>query len=179
MALDADFSTEQTPGVPGNIIFEDISTGSDGAVTQRRIYIQIPNGDFLVEEGTTTDYEVWADFPATTSIELEDILDKDYGCRVYVEWLNVGGTVLYDKTHYIGFNCYNEDENYRLTQNVASNQILMNDNGFWAKKNLLSELIDSGDKAIERASDINAAQECYDQATEMRLDAQYIFNQNS
>lgn len=178
MALTVDFTTEQTPGSPGDILFEDISTGSDGTITQRRIYIQAASGDYIVKNGTSTIYEVWSGFPGTTSITLEDILDKDYGCRVVVQWLTAGGNVVYDKTHYIGFNCYNEDEDYSLTQNVASNQLLMNDNRFWVKKCLFSELIDSGDQAIERASDINAAQQCYDLATDMRLQAQYIFNQN-
>lgn len=179
MALSVNFTTAQTPGVPGNILFTDTSTGSDGDVTQRRIYIQPSNGTFLVEDGNSTDYSEWPDFPTDTEIELEDILSKDYGCRVVVQWLNVGGTILYDKTKYIGFDCYNQDENYSLTQNVASNPLLMNDNNFWGNKSLLTELIDSGNKATERASDINACQQCYDAATAIRLKAQYLFNQNS
>lgn len=178
MALTPNFTAEQTPGTPGDILFTDTSTGTDAAVTQRRIYIQTNDGTFLVESGTSAEYEVWSGFPGTTTITLEDILDKDYGCKVVVQWLNVGGTILYDKTLYYGFNCYNEDENYSLTQNVASNSLLMNDNNFWGNKSLLTELIDSGDKAIERASDINACQQCYDKATELRIEAQYYFNQN-
>lgn len=160
-------------------MFTDGSTGSDGAVTQRRIYIQIPNGTYLVESGTTTEYEVWSGFPGTTTITLSDILDKDYGCRVVVEWLDVNGTVLYNQTQYIGFTCYNEDFDYEKTQNVASNQLLMNDNNFWVNKSRFRTLIDSGNNAIERASDTSSAQECYDLATEMREDAQFYFNQNS
>lgn len=179
MALSANFSTQQTPGSPENIIFVDESSGSDGAVTKRRIYIQAPNGDFLVESGNDEDYSEWDGFPGTTTITLEDILTKDYGCRVVVQWLNSSDTVLYDKTSYIGFNCYNEDFDYSLTQNVASNQLLMSDNNFWGNKTWLQTLIDSGDKAIERASDINACQQCYDMATSLRLNAQYAFNQNS
>ncbi len=179
MALVPNFSTSQTPGSPGDIIFDDSSTGSDGAVTQRRIYIQASNGDFLVPEGTDTDYIEWGGFPGTTSITVEDVLSKDYGCRVVVEWLDVSNAVLYDKTSYIGFNCFNKDFDYSLTQNVASNPMLMNDNNFWMNKNLLQTLIDSGDEAIERAADINACQQCYDMATQLRLQAQYWFNQNS
>lgn len=179
MALTANFSTSQTPGSPGDIIFTDTSTGSDGSVTQRRIYIQSAAGTFLVISGTTTDYEVWGDFPSTTTITLSDVISKDYGCRVVVQWLNVGGTVLYDKTQYIGFTAYNEDFDYELTQNVSANPLLVDDNNFWSNKLKLRVDIDSGNNAIQRASDIAAAQQCYDRATFLRLNSQYYFNANA
>ena len=179
MALTANFSTSQTPGSPGDIIFTDTSTGSDGSVTQRRIYIQSAAGTFLVESGTTTDYEVWGDFPSTTTITLSDVISKDYGCRVVVQWLNVGGTVLYDKTQYIGFTAYNEDFDYELTQTVAGNPLLISDNNFWGNKSTLRGYIDSGNNAITRNSDTAAAQQCYELATNMRTNSQYFFNINS
>jgi hypothetical protein len=179
MALAVDYSTEQTPGSPSDIIFNDDTTGIDVSITQRRIYIQDTAGNYLVPPGISTLYNSWPNYPASLTITIEDILEQDQGCKVVVQWLTAANTVVYDKTDYIGFNCYNLDEDYSLTQNVASNQLLMNDNGFWANKNLLMTLVESGDKAIERASDINAAQTLYDAATEMANDAQYIFNQNA
>ena len=177
MPLTVNFDAYQTPGSPENVTFEDLSTGTDGAVSQRRIYVQQTNGSFLVEDGSTLDYSLWP-IPLALPITL-DLFSKDYGVRVTVQWCDINGAVLYDKTEYYGFACYNEDEGYSLTQNVASNSLLMNDNNFWVYKSLLTELIDSGNKAIERAADINACQQCYDQATSLRLNAQYLFNQNS
>lgn len=179
MALTVNFSAAQTPGDPGTIVLTDESTGTDAAVTQRRVYIQTAAGDYLVLEGTTTEYEAWADFPSTTELTLTDILDKDYAVRMVVQWLNVGGTALYDKTLYYGFTCYNEDFDYELTQAVAGNPILMSDNNYWGNKNLLRTYIDSGNNAITRNSDTAAAQQCYDLATAMRTDSQYLFNINS
>lgn len=179
MALTPNFSVAITPGDPGTLIFTDSSTGSDGSVTKRRIYIQTQSGTYLVVSGTTTEYETWDDFPTTTTKTLTDILDKDYGCRVVVQWLSAGDAVLYDKTIYYGFTGYNEDFDYEKTQNVAANQLLVNDNNFWGNKNLLRTLIDSGDNAISRASDIASAQICYDLATELRTESQYYFNENS
>ena len=178
MSFVPDFSATQSPGSPKNITFTDTSTGSEGAIDSRRIYIQQPNGTFLVEEGVSVDYNEWP-LPLSTPIELEDILSIDIGARVVIEYLDSGGTILYDKTKYYGFNCFNKDFDYKLTQNVASNPLLMNDNRFWANKDLLQTYIKSGDNAIERASDINACQQCYDLATELRLEAKYVFNQNS
>ena len=179
MALTVNFSAAQTPGDPGTIILTDESTGTDVAVTQRRVYIQTAAGDYLVLEGTTTEYESWADFPSTTELTLTDILDKDYAVRMVVQWLNVGGTVLYDKTLYYGFTCYNEDFDYELTQTVAGNPLLISDNNFWGNKSTLRGYIDSGNNAITRNSDTAAAQQCYDLATNMRTNSQYFFNINS
>ena len=179
MPLVASFSAAQTPGVPGTILLTDTSTGTDVAVTQRRVYIQTAAGDYLVEEGTTTEYEAWVDFPSTTELTLTDILDKDYGVRIVCQWLDVSDTVLYDKTLYYGFTCYNEDFDYQLTQTVAGNPLLISDNNFWGNKSTLRGYIDSGNNAITRNSDTAAAQQCYDLATNMRINSQYFFNINS
>lgn len=179
MALTVNFTAEQTPGSPGDILFTDTSSGSDGTITQRRIYIQKASGSYIVRSGTTTQYEVWSGFPGTTTITLEDILDKDYGCRVVVQWLTAGGVVVYDKTKYYGFNCYNEDFDYEKTGDISANAELINDTDFWGNKLKLRNFISSGDKAIQRASDISNCQLCYDKATEIREKAQYLFNANS
>ena len=175
----ANFSAAQTPGSPGDILLTDTSTGTDVAVTQRRVYIQTAAGDYLVEEATTTEYTPWPDFPSTTTLTLTDILSKDFGVRMVVQWLDVSNTVLYDKTLYYGFTCYNEDFDYELTQTVAGNPLLISDNNFWGNKSTLRGFIDSGDNAITRNSDIAAAQQCYDLATNMRTNSQYFFNINS
>mgnify|MGYP000396776706 CR=1 FL=1 len=50
MALSVNFTAQQTPGLPGTILFTDTSTGTDVAVTQRRVYIQTAAGNYLVLE---------------------------------------------------------------------------------------------------------------------------------
>ena len=180
MALSVSFSATQTPGLPGNIIFTDLSTGTDVLVTGRRIYIQGTDGDYVVLEGNTNEYSTWGSFPSVSTITLEDILPtQDIAARVVVEWVDVSGNVMYNSTQYIGFTCYNEDLDYSLTQNVTGNQLLINDNNWFGNKNKLRLLIDSGNKAIERNSDIASAQICYDLATEIRINKAYYFNQNS
>lgn len=179
MALSVNFSAAQVPGSPGNILFTDLTTGTDVLVVKRRIYIQGSDGVFVVIDGNANEYSDWDDYPSVTTLTLIDILSKDIGAKVTVQWLDVSNSVRYDKIQYIGFPCFNEDFDYGLTQNVAGNQLLVNDNSFWANKTLLQTYIDSGDKAIERNSDISSAQICYDLATALRLKSQYYFNQNS
>ena len=65
MPITPNFSTSQTLGVPESINFTDTSTGSDVNIVTRHVYMQAYDGTFLVQEGTTTDYEIW-DYAAST-----------------------------------------------------------------------------------------------------------------
>jgi len=170
------FTVSQPVGSPSEVTITDTHTGTDVAITQRRVYISTWNGTFLVEEGTTTDYEPWA--LADSSITL-DLLPYDEGVRIVVEWLDVTNVVLYDKVGYYGLVQFNEEFDYGLTQNVAANPLLINDNSFWMNKLKLRVLIESGNNAIENVSDIYSAQQCYNMATDLRSSKQYLFNINS
>lgn len=176
MPLTANFAASQTLGEESIITLTDNSTGSDGSVTQRRVYLRKADGTFLVPDGTSTEYIVWA--YADTSIDI-NVLPYDMALQIVVQWLNVSNSILYDKTETSGFTMYNETFNYGLAQMMAGNPVLINDNQFWSNKLKLSELIDSGDEAIALASDLYNAQQCYDMATTLRLKSQYTFNQNS
>lgn len=178
MALTVSFTAESVAGTESDILFTDTSTGSDGTITSRRIYVSDKDGNFLVEDGTTTEYEVWA-LPLGTDITL-DLLSEDMAVRITVQWLNGSNVVVYDYTiDAIGFTQYNENFDYDLTQRMSSNPLLINDNNFWPNKSKLRALIDAGNNAILNASDIFNAQLCYDAATEMRDNAEFLFNGNS
>ena len=45
MPFNPSFTTSQTIGVPESVNFADTSTGSDGSITARRVYMQLANGD--------------------------------------------------------------------------------------------------------------------------------------
>lgn len=181
MALTVNFSCSQQVGAPTDIDFEDTSTGVDAAVVKRRIYIRNSVGDFLVEDGNTNEYSDWNDFPATTTITLT-VLSADVAgtaTTITVQWLNVSNVVLYDKTATYGFTLDGETFDYGLTQNLAQNSSLSTDNNFLSNKSKLRTYIDSGNQAISLNSDIYAAQLCYNKATEMMDNSQYLFNTNS
>jgi len=180
MPLTVNFSCSQVVGAPTEIVFTDSSTGTDVAVVSRKIYIRNSAGEFLVESGTNTDYEVWSGFPATTTITLDvlNALVAGTGTTITVEWLNVSNVVLYDKTATFGFTLAGETFDYGLTQNLAQNNGLASDNRFFQNKSLFRTYIDSGNQAISLNSDIYNAQLCYDKATEMMDESQYYFNTN-
>jgi hypothetical protein len=176
VALSPAFTVAQTVGNPSVLVITDTSTGSDGTITQRRVYLQKADGTYLVPDGTTTDYIEWA--LADTEIEI-DALDKDYGLSILVEWLNVSDVVVEDLEDEYALSLYNETFDYGLTQLLAVNPLLINDNNFWNNKSDLRTLIDSGNQAIAYGGDIFACQQCFDKATELRLDSEYYFNGNS
>lgn len=179
MALTVSFTAESVSGSPESVLFTDTSTGSDAAVTSRRIYVSDTNGDFIVEAGTTTEYEVWA-IPLATPITLDLFTTSDKAVKIVVQWLNVSNVVLYDYTiDATGFTEWNEEFLYGQTQLMTANPLLINDNNFWDNYTKVRTLIDAGNKAILFASDLYNAQLCYDAATEIRDKSQYYFNGNS
>lgn len=166
MALSPNFSVSQTFGLPSKVTLADTSTGSDGAITQRRVYLRKPDGTFLVPSGTSTEYIQWS---YSASSIIIDALDKDYALSITTQWLNVLNVVLYDKTIPTGLTLYNSTNSYQRTQKLTGNPILINDDDFWERKEALRECIESGNDAILFASDMFAAQQCYDRGTDIRL----------
>ena len=117
MSFTPNFTTYQLAGSPSTIYLEDTSTGSDVAITQRRIYITDYEGNYVVPSGTTTDY---VNFPLIHNTIYIDCLTEDMALTVTVQWLDVNNVVLYDKTDLIGFTLYNETFYYSLTQGQAA-----------------------------------------------------------
>jgi hypothetical protein len=174
------FSTSQTLGVPSSINIVDTSIDIDPAITSRRVYLQKADGTYLVQEGTTTDYEFWA--LADISITL-DVLNKDYALLVTVNWIDdttiPNPTVVATKQYVLGFTLYNETFDYQLTQVLSGNPLVINDRNFFANKSKLRVAIDSGNQALYFAVDLYSGQRCYDEATNLRLNSPYFFNANS
>lgn len=176
MALTVNFSATQVLGEPSQIVLTDTSTGSDGTITTRRVFIQTFDGTYLVESGTSTDYEVWSYSESNITL---DVLSKDYAVSITVQWLNNADEVVYTKTAKSGFTLYNETFDYGLTQMLSANPLLINDNSFFDNKMSLRNYIDSGNQALSYAGDLYSTQQCYNAATELRLKSKYFFNQNS
>lgn len=150
----------------------DTSTGSDVAITQRRVYLQQADGGYLVPTGTTTDYVEWDYGDVTIDI---DVLNTDYALQILVEWLDVANEVLYDKTGLYGFKYYNENFLYSLTQYQQNNPTVIQDTNYFNNKSKMRELVDSGDQAITWGNDITNAQENYDAASYFRLNENLFF----
>lgn len=164
MALTPSFTSSQTLGAPNLITLTDTSTGTDLSVVSRRVTFTDFQGDNYVEEGTTTSYEVWADFPSTTTITL-DILTRDRALRIKVDWVDVNGNVVNTETVLTNCNKYALDFYVNtLIKSQSSRRTLIDHANFYNNEiRLLCSLREAKD-AVELIADIASAQGALDRA---------------
>lgn len=161
MAFTPNFSTAQSIGLPDNIIFTDTSTGSDGAITSRRIFIQDYLNNYLVQSGTTTNYEVW-DY-ADSSITL-DVLTQDTSAALTVQWLDVNNAVLYSKTYNAVFTLNDKQFLYDLAANEAQQLELLQNQNYLLNTLRLQVFVDNADNSIEIGNNVYTSQTNLNQA---------------
>jgi hypothetical protein len=172
MPLTPNFTTSQQAGLPSNVIITDASTGSDVAIVSRRVFLVNYAGEYLVADGTTTNYTVWPLAQSSISI---DCLSQDTAVQITVNWVDAGGVTLYTKTSLAGFTLFNMTFYYSLTQGqaaISQPSYILQDTTYFSNKSKLRCLIDSGNQSITLGYDITSAQICYDLATAM------VSNQN-
>ena len=175
MPLVPNFTTSQQAGLPSNVIITDASTGSDVAIVSRRVFLVNYAGEYLVADGTTTNYTIWPLAQSSISI---DCLDQDTAVQITVNWVDAGGVTLYTKTSLAGFTLYNETFYYSLTQGqaaISQPSYILQDTTYFSNKSKLRVLIDSGNQAVTLGYDITTAQICYDLATDMVSNQNYLF----
>lgn len=145
MAFNGAFSISQ--GVdPTSFSLTDTSTGADGGLTGRRIYLYKSDGTTLVPTGSSTTYINW---PLVSGIgdviNLTGILAKDYSLNITVVWVSSSPlsppstyTLAILKTFTGNIQLFA----YGLTQLQAGNPLLVNDCGYFPNKSKLRVLID-------------------------------------
>lgn len=110
--LSTSFSVSQQILYPNVIDLEDTSTGSDVAVTGRRIYFTDAEGEYIVPTGTTTDYVEWDYAESTKAV---DLLTEAKALTIRVDWVNVSGIPLYTESNVYVFTIFLEYFLYHLT----------------------------------------------------------------
>jgi hypothetical protein len=173
MSFTPNFSVTQSSTDYAEVTATDTSTGSDGAITQRRIYFIQANGAYLTTSATTHDYFQWAYASATKTIA--DLLDKDYALNIKVEWLDVSNVVLYTKTILYGFDAYENDFLYQLSCAQTSNPSLINNQNYWLNKMILRCQVDDASQSITQGNDIYSAQAAYNRGMYLVNNPQTFF----
>jgi hypothetical protein len=160
MPLTPNFSVSQLAGSPESFTVTDTSSGSDGAITVRWLYLLQADGTYLVPEGNTEDYIVWA--YAEPSITL-DLLSQDTALSITVEWRD-GSSDLYDKTSAVGLDAFGQNFFYSLSDGqvpIVNPPVALSQDYYQNKLQFLCYL-KSAEQAITYASDIQKAQFAYD-----------------
>jgi hypothetical protein len=172
MPLSPAFTISQSAISPSEITATDTSTGSDAAVTQRRIYFQTSQGTYLVVSGTTTDYETWAYADAS---DTWDVLTSDQALSITVQWLNVSNAVLYTLTQVFCLAEFNKQFFYYLVQQQALTPSILQDGPYFSNMATYWMNITGAIQAIEIGADISASQNCLDRATYMMQNQNFNF----
>jgi hypothetical protein len=172
MPLSPNFTASQNSGTPNLIFLTDTSTGSDGTITKRRIYLLQSDGTYLVPAGTATDYIEWALVDVTTSL---NVLIQDTALSITVQWLTASNVVVATKTTSFAFTAYNETFYYGLTESQVANANLTASTNWYQTKMILRVELDSAYQAISFASDIFSAQAALNRATFISTNQSYFF----
>ena len=172
MPLSPNFTASQNSGTPNLIFLTDTSTGSDGTITKRRIYLLQSNGTYLVPAGTVTDYIEWALVDTTTSL---NVLIQDTALSITVQWLTSVNVVVATKTTSFAFTAYNETFYYGLTESQVANANLTASTNWYQTKMILRVELDSAYQAITFASDIFSAQAALNRATFISTNQSFFF----
>ena len=165
MPLTPHILVEQSAIAPQNVILVDDSTGSDGAITQRRVYVQTSTGTYLVQSGTTTDYTTWAYANATVTL---NILTEDTAVYIVVQWLNVANEVLYTFNDYYCLEEYNKQFAVYLGQQQSVSPGILQDTNYATNMAVFWMYIVYAEAMVTIAADISNSQNLLNKATFMR-----------
>lgn len=175
MAITPNFTASVNFSSPRILSLVDSSTGSDNAISARRVTLQLSDGTYLTTSGTTTNI-VTARFAWSYSVSFIDlnVLDRDYAINITVEWLNSSNVVLYTKALVFDFTTYSEFGNLQILKYLASNPSLIDDANFFLNKIKLTVGIDDANNAISLGTDIGSSQSALDRC-KFLLDKKLLF----
>lgn len=141
MALTPSFTVSNNNITTSTFSIVDTSTGSDGAIANRLIYIY----DF--QNNLFTGAPIQFPLSAGNSIS-PNILTQDFAYSITLNWVDNGGNVLYPSSLIGVFTGFLEWFEYNLCQQIAAQPNLLNDTNFFTNWSKLRTFIDSANNAI-------------------------------
>lgn len=151
MPLVPSFTVSQNNVTPSTFTLTDTSSGADGAIANRLIY--------LYQADNTLFGGAPIQFPLGPSSISPMVLDKDYAFNVVVTWTDASGNVLYTFSLLIAFTGFLKWFSYGLTQQISANNSILNQKFYMANWFKLKTLISNAFEAIAVAGSIFNAQE--------------------
>lgn len=138
---------------PASVVITDTSTGSDVAITDRKVIFT--QTDSISLSGSPYDFPL----SAGASITLNP-LDKDYALTTTVNWTDINGNVLYTADVIFFFKGYALQFLEGLTQQQIANPSIVNDQNFIPNKFNLFQEVQSAQNAIDIGQSVFAAESC-------------------
>ncbi len=127
MPLSASFTATQSLADPNLITFLDTSTGTDGTITNRKIYARAANGNWLPGESTS---QVSTDWTYTDISTIVPLITQTTSPSIRVDWL-AGSTVVYTVTNTFCFNLYDYLFGLQILQGNTSSPDQVQDSAYF------------------------------------------------
>lgn len=165
MAFTGSFTNEQLYPNTNEVELVDTSTGSDGNLTERRVYPRNSAGELVLPSGNTLGYVLWP-LPLGTAITI-DLLPRDIALNIEVVYLSSSPLPAsdYDVTNLFVPTKYTKTFVYNLSQDLAAQQSIGNDTNWFEYYSRLQSLIDTAELAgTADILDIQDAQTALDSA---------------
>lgn len=171
MALTVDFTSSQSLSSPNLITFNDTSVGTDLTIVTRRVYVTLADGTYLVQSGTTTNYELWNYSLATIQLNL---LSKSQVANVTVEWWS-STAIVYTKTILMEWDLYDYLFLFGLMQTQTSMPSIIEDTNYY--DNCLKMIVNlfNSESATKLMNDIYSAQANLDNNLYLIQNANFYF----
>ena len=165
------FTVSQSAISPQNFTVTDTSLNITGTITQRRLYVQDSQGNYLTGDGSV-DYDAWP--LANTSIT-PTFLTGNTAVNIRVDWLNVSNAVVETLNANYGLSQFGKQFLFYLVQLQGLTPGVYQDSNYSGNLALLWTNIIGGDNAITYGNSLAAAQNCYNRANEMENNQSYYF----
>lgn len=156
MPLTANFSSSESLSTLANVSFLDTSTGSDGGLTIRKIFIRLANGNWLTTAGesTTSASEDWPIADAGITLAL---LTQSTVANVTVNWMT-GSTVTYTKTILTIWDLYDYVFAFELIQSQTATPSIISDANYYENFFKFITNIWSAESAVTYGDDLYSSQ---------------------
>lgn len=174
MPLVPNFSTSESLSILANVTFLDSSTGSDVGLTERRIYVKLPNGNWLLSGGVQSTTEAYTTWPIANSSIVVSLLTQSTSANVRIDWLT-GATITYTKTVAQEWDLYDYVFGFGLLQNQTASPSIIQDQNYYSNFFAFITNIWNSENAIFAASDIYSSQSSLNVNQNMINNAQLYF----
>lgn len=165
------FTVSQSATTPASFTVTDTSTSVTGTITQRRIYVQDEQGNYLTGD-SSVDWTLWP--LADSSITLA-FLTGNTAVNIRVDWLNVSNVVVETLNANYGLSQFGKQFLFYLVQLQGLTPGIYQDSNYSGNLALFWTNIVGGDNAITYGNSLAAAQNCYNRANYMEQNESDFF----
>lgn len=152
MALTVSFTATESIAYNNLITLNDTSSGTDGTITNRKVYITTADGTMLAD-GT--------DWPYANASQVFDVLTQSTSPTIRVDWL-AGSTVVYTYIDTFCFDLYDYVFALGLLSNQTGNPGIIQDTSYYS--NFFSFIVNlwNAEEAISKGDDVYSSQGALD-----------------